>query len=111
VFLKFDRKVLFYQRFFLLPLYVEFEYSSLCEDSSRWTIQIEKQGFSFRHYVDNQTRQMISEKAGSQAIKDHATTKGMKTLYMDGLNKVARGVTTLQEVVRVTQRDHADIPL
>lgn len=62
-------------------------------------------------YVDNRTRQMISEKAGSQAIKDHATTKGMKTLYMDGLNKVARGVTTLQEVVRVTQRDYADIQL
>jgi type II secretory ATPase GspE/PulE/Tfp pilus assembly ATPase PilB-like protein len=30
---------------------------------------------------------------------------------MDGLNKVVRGLTTLQEVVRVTQRDYADIPL
>ena len=62
-------------------------------------------------YVDNQTRQMISEKVGSQVIKNHATAKGMKTLYMDGLNKVVRGLTTLQEVVRVTQRDYADIPL
>jgi general secretion pathway protein E len=62
-------------------------------------------------YVDNQTRQMISAKVDSQSIKNHATTRGMKTLYMDGLNKVRKGMTTLQEVVRVTQKDYADIPL
>jgi len=62
-------------------------------------------------YIDNQTRQMISAKVDSQTIKSHATTRGMKTLYMDGLNKAIKGLTTLQEVVRVTQKDYADIPL
>jgi type II secretory ATPase GspE/PulE/Tfp pilus assembly ATPase PilB-like protein len=33
----------------------------------------------------------------------------MKTLFTDGLNKVMRGFTTIQEVLRVTQKDYADI--
>jgi type II secretory ATPase GspE/PulE/Tfp pilus assembly ATPase PilB-like protein len=33
----------------------------------------------------------------------------MKTLFTDGVNKVMRGDTTLQEVLRVTQKDYADI--
>lgn len=61
--------------------------------------------------VDNQTRQMISDKVGAQVIKNHAAAKGMRTIYMDGLNKVAAGLTTLQEVVRVSQKDYADIQL
>jgi general secretion pathway protein E len=59
--------------------------------------------------VDNDIKQMISERASAQDIKNHALQKGMKTLYMDGLNKVTRGITTLQEVLRVTQKDYADI--
>jgi general secretion pathway protein E len=33
----------------------------------------------------------------------------MKTLRMDGLEKVMQGITTLEEVLRVTQKDYADI--
>jgi general secretion pathway protein E len=33
----------------------------------------------------------------------------MKTLRMDGLEKVLQGITTLEEVLRVTQKDYADI--
>jgi general secretion pathway protein E len=59
--------------------------------------------------IDSDIRQMISERVSAQDIKNYAAEKGMKTLFSDGLNKVMRGVTTLQEVLRVTQKDYADI--
>ena len=52
---------------------------------------------------------MISDRVSAQDIKNNAVEKGMKTLFTDGLDKVIRGVTTLQEVLRVTQKDYADI--
>lgn len=62
-------------------------------------------------HVDNDIRQMITAKQEAQLIKDHAVSRGLKTLYTDGLNKVIKGDTTLEEVLRVTQKDYADIPL
>lgn len=43
--------------------------------------------------------------SGADATELHATARraGMRTLYEDGLKKVALGVTTLDEVMRVTQ--------
>jgi general secretion pathway protein E len=43
--------------------------------------------------------------AGVDATQLHATARkgGMRTLYEDGLCKVAAGVTSLDEVLRVTQ--------
>jgi general secretion pathway protein E len=35
----------------------------------------------------------------------------MRTLRDDGLDKAFSGVTTLEEVLRVTQEDYADISL
>ncbi len=55
--------------------------------------------------IDNEIRQMISRKADSQAIKQYAVKKGMKTLRVDGLRKVLKGITTLEEVLRVTQKE------
>lgn len=55
--------------------------------------------------VDNEIRQLISLKKDSQTIKEYAISKGMKTLRMDGLRKVLKGYTTLEEVLRVTQRE------
>jgi general secretion pathway protein E len=52
---------------------------------------------------------MISNRVSAQDIKNNAVGKGMKTLFTDGLDKVVRGVTTLPEVLRVTQKDYADI--
>ncbi|MDI6801263.1 MAG: type II secretion system ATPase GspE [Thermodesulfovibrionales bacterium] len=62
-------------------------------------------------YVDREIRQMITERKDSQIIKDHAVSKGMKTLYQDGLHKVLKGYTTLEEIMRVTQKDYADIQI
>jgi len=59
--------------------------------------------------IDGSIRQMIAERASAQDIKNYAVDKGMKTLFMDGLSKVMHGITTLQEVLRVTQKDYADI--
>ena len=54
--------------------------------------------------VDNQIRRLVTSGADSVTIKDAAVKTGMSTLFEDGLLKVKAGVTTLDEVVRVTQR-------
>jgi general secretion pathway protein E len=59
--------------------------------------------------IDNDIRPMITERVDSQRIKNHAISRGMKTLRQDGLEKVLQGITTLEEVLRVTQKDYADI--
>jgi general secretion pathway protein E len=59
--------------------------------------------------IDNGIRPMISDKTDSQTIKNHAVSKGMKTLRQDGIEKVIKGITTLEEVLRVTRKDYADI--
>lgn len=59
--------------------------------------------------VDHVVRSMITEKTDSQSIKNYAVSRGMKTLRVDGLEKALRGITTLEEVLRVTQKDYADI--
>jgi general secretion pathway protein E len=52
---------------------------------------------------------LISGKADARSIKDLAVAGGMKTLRDDGLLKVQMGMTALEEVLRVTQKDNADI--
>ncbi len=51
----------------------------------------------------------INKSTDSQTIKRIAIEKGMKTIRIDGLHKVNRGITTMEEVLRVTQKDYADI--
>ncbi|MFA6055171.1 MAG: type II secretion system ATPase GspE [Thermodesulfovibrionales bacterium] len=59
--------------------------------------------------IDNEIRSMITEKTDSRTIKNHAISKGMKTLRTDGLEKVLKGITTIEEVLRVTQKDTIEI--
>jgi len=48
----------------------------------------------------------VMERAGASTIKRESIQRGtLRTLRMDGLNKVLKGVTTLDEVLRVTQKD------
>ncbi len=61
--------------------------------------------------IDNEVRSMIMQRDDAKAIKEYAVSKGMKTLRMDGLDKVMQGITTLEEVLRVTQKDYADLPV
>jgi general secretion pathway protein E len=53
--------------------------------------------------VSEAIRHLIMKKADSTSICRQAVEEGMKTLRDDGAQKVMAGVTTLEEVVRVTQ--------
>jgi general secretion pathway protein E len=48
-------------------------------------------------------RRLVMQHATSGEIQDQAVAAGMRTMYLDGLNKCLKGVTTLDEVLRVTQ--------
>lgn len=50
-------------------------------------------------------RDMILQKAPSGQIKRVSQEMGLKTLREDGLEKVLSGMTTIDEVIRVTQQD------
>ncbi len=54
---------------------------------------------------------MIIRRCHSGEIKEYAVAHGMRTLRDDGLARVAAGDTTIEEVLRVTQDDYADVPL
>ncbi len=53
--------------------------------------------------MDNEVRHLVSSAADSVKIREAATKSGMSTLFEDGLKKVREGVTTLDEIMRVTQ--------
>ncbi len=53
--------------------------------------------------VDKNIRELILKKAPPEAIRDSAIASGMKTLRLAGWQKVIEGVTTPEEVMRVTQ--------
>jgi type IV pilus assembly protein PilB len=50
----------------------------------------------------NAMRKAIMQSKGTDEIREIAISEGMLTLRMDGLKKVERGVTTLDEVVKET---------
>ncbi|RIX54041.1 type II secretion system protein GspE [Paenibacillus nanensis] len=52
--------------------------------------------------VDDEIRELITNGASVMQLRDAASRQGMIQLLDDGLEKVARGVTTLQEVLRET---------
>ena len=54
--------------------------------------------------VDDEIRRAITSNADSETIKAIARKKGMKTLVESGLEKVKRGITTLEEVLRVAYK-------
>ena len=53
--------------------------------------------------VSEAIRQLIMKKADSTTIGRKAVEEGMRSLREDGARKVIAGITTLEEVVRVTQ--------
>ncbi len=46
---------------------------------------------------------MVLELTPSAKIREAATSLGMQTMEQDGMDKVFQGITTLQEVWRVTK--------
>lgn len=55
--------------------------------------------------VSDAVRVLIMNRASSSMIKQKAIEEGMRTLRMDGAKKVLSGLTTPNEVMRVTQMD------
>jgi type II secretory ATPase GspE/PulE/Tfp pilus assembly ATPase PilB-like protein len=53
--------------------------------------------------VTKKIRKMIVEKKDADEIARGAVEEGMKTMLDDGLEKVSRGLTTLEEILRVTK--------
>ena len=52
--------------------------------------------------LSNAVSGLILEKMSSNKLMEAAVAEGMVTMRRDGLRKVARGVTTLDEVLKVT---------
>lgn len=55
--------------------------------------------------ISDELKELILEGASTAEIKKAAIRLGMKTLRMSGLTKVREGVTTIEEVLRVTFGD------
>ena len=53
--------------------------------------------------ISEDIKKMIMAKASANEIKKKALAEGMRTLRDDGLDKVKRGVTTIEEIIRVTE--------
>jgi type II secretory ATPase GspE/PulE/Tfp pilus assembly ATPase PilB-like protein len=59
--------------------------------------------------VNEHLRPLILQRASSTSISTRAIEGGMRTLRVDGWNKVRAGITTIEEVLRVTQiEEHLD---
>jgi general secretion pathway protein E len=61
--------------------------------------------------IDQELCSMIIRRSHAGEIKEYAVSRGMKTLRDDGLARAVAGITTIEEVLRVTQDDYADVPL
>lgn len=55
--------------------------------------------------MDNAIRDLVLKRSSSQQIKQAAISKGMITLRQAGLRKATQGITTIEEVLRVTQKE------
>tara|TARA_B100001123_G_C15313180_1_gene1025198 strand:- start:477 stop:2186 length:1710 start_codon:yes stop_codon:yes gene_type:complete len=55
--------------------------------------------------IDDNIRELILKKTTAQIIRDQARKAGMTTLREDGWDKVIKGITTVEEILRVTQND------
>jgi len=55
--------------------------------------------------INDEIRELIVKRTSANIIRDKAILQGMKTLRQDGLDKVCKGITTIEEVLRVTQQE------
>jgi general secretion pathway protein E len=61
--------------------------------------------------LDDEMHRVIMEGADATTLHAAARERGMRTLYEDGLRKVVQGITSLEEVLRVTrdQREEEEL--
>jgi type IV pilus assembly protein PilB len=58
--------------------------------------------------MSTKIREMTFNAAPTNEIRQAAVKEGMRTLYWDGIDKVLRGVTTLEEVLRAAKRTESE---
>lgn len=54
--------------------------------------------------INSRIREMMFKNASTRDLRSAAIKSGMSTLYVDGMRKVCRGITTFDEVYRVAKR-------
>lgn len=50
-------------------------------------------------------RDLVANKAETDALNDQALKEGMTTMFDDGIDKITRGLTTIEEILRVTKTE------
>jgi general secretion pathway protein E len=55
--------------------------------------------------LDETVKEQVMDRASAATIKKASISRGCRTLRMDGASKVRQGITTCEEVLRVTQLD------
>jgi type II secretory ATPase GspE/PulE/Tfp pilus assembly ATPase PilB-like protein len=55
--------------------------------------------------VNDDVKKLITQKASADEIKKKAAEAGMKTLYDDGMQKALSGITSIEEVLRVSHEE------
>ena len=68
-----------------------------------------RQGIFELMMINSKIRELIFKNVSSTEIRKVAITQGMSTLYVDGIRKVMKGVTTMEEVYRNAKRTEQDI--
>ncbi len=58
--------------------------------------------------IDDDIKSTILTSPDSSTLKDKALKNGLVTLRMDGADKVAKGITSIDEVLRVTEEELAE---
>lgn len=53
--------------------------------------------------VDDEIRHLIHDQASESDIRDYVVKRGMRTMRDEGLRRVAQGLTTIEEILRVTR--------
>ena len=53
--------------------------------------------------ISDKLRKLILDHADATTLQVSAIEGGMRTMYLDGLEKVSQGVTSVEEILRVTQ--------
>ena len=82
---------------------VETLYAAVGCPVCNWTGYTGRTGIYELLVIDERARRMVHDVDSEHALRDHARAHGMKTLREDSLRYVARGETTLEEVLRVTR--------
>ncbi|MBI9021525.1 MAG: type II/IV secretion system protein [Verrucomicrobia bacterium] len=59
--------------------------------------------------IDDRIRPLIINRAASSEIKREALKHGLRTLRDDGWRKVLAGVTTVEEILRVSEEDEEEV--